>query len=85
MLSHLAFFLPLVLSASTALFWYLLHAALSVSGFGLVLAFCQFFTVACFSVQAFLVSLSYHGGCFMLFFEPVMLCVGFCLCSFDSV
>ena len=78
-------FLPLVLSAWTALFWYSLHAALSVSGFGLVLAFCRFFTVACFSVQAFLVSLSYHGGCFMLFFEPVMLCVGFCLCCFDSV
>ena len=47
------------------------HFVLSVgSGFGRVLPFCQLFTAARFSVQAFSVSLSYHDGCFLLFHEP---------------
>ena len=55
------------------------------SGFGHVLPFCQLFTAAHFSVQAFSVSLSHHGGCTLLFREPFALCVGFRLRSFDTV
>ena len=38
-----------------------------------------------FSVQAFSVALSHHGGYFLLFNEPFALCVGFRLRSFDTV
>ena len=55
------------------------------SGFGQVLPFCQLFTAARFSVQAFSVALSHHGGYFLLFNEPFALCVGFRLRSFDTV
>ena len=55
------------------------------SGFGQVLPFCQLFTAARFSVQAFSVALSHHGGYFLLFNELFALCVGFRLRSFDTV
>ena len=60
-------------------------------GFGRVLCFCQFFTAArfffffFFSVQVISVSLSHNGGCFLLFREPFVLCVGSRLRSFDTM
>ena len=76
---HLAS-LPSVLSAWswTAQFWHPLQFWVLGTGFGWVLpssSFHRFFTAAHFSVRAFSVSLSHHGGCFLLFCESFMLCV----------
>ena len=77
------FFLPCYL---LELFSFVSATALSfLSGFGRVLPFCQFLAGAPFIVQAFSVPLSHHGGCFLLFREPLVLCVGLRLRSFVAM
>ena len=63
------------------------HCSFELLGLGLV----EFFLSASFSPQhvflfnIFSFSLCHHSGCLLLFREPSALCVGFHLCSFDTM
>ena len=69
--------LRVLLSAGTAQVWVSITVKSIASGFDRGLPFYQFFNAARFSAQTFSVSLSNHGGCFLPFREPFVLCVLF--------